>query len=74
MCNLCEIYKKEIEIFLGTMGVVKGDKIINTDTTLNKENAKFIKEKMLQLKSNNCDEKILDKAIEELLPYLCENN
>lgn len=72
MKELLEIYKAEIEIFLGTMGVFKGNKVININPTDNEENKKFIREKILQLHSGNVDEKVLNEAIDELLPYLYE--
>ena len=33
-----ELYKKEIELFLGPLHIVKGETIINTDANLNNQN------------------------------------
>lgn len=70
--NLLEVYKKEIEIFLATMGIFKGDKIINNNSKANAETKEFIKKQMQKMFSGNLDEDILNKAIDELLPYLYE--
>lgn len=68
--ELLEIYKKEIEVFLATMGIYKGDKIINNNPEINAENKKFIKSHMEKMFSGNLNVGILNKAIDELLPYL----
>ena len=72
MNPIIEAYEKEIEIFLATMSIFKGTRIMNDNNPNEKENKKFIKTKFLQMKSGNIDEKILDKAIDELYPYLYE--
>ena len=41
--DLLEAYKKEIEAFLATMGIYKGDKIINNNPEINAKNKEFIK-------------------------------
>lgn len=68
--ELLEIYKKEIEVFLATMGIYKGDKIINNNPEINAENKEFIKSHMQKMFSGNLNVGILNKAIDELLPYL----
>lgn len=68
--NLLEVYKTEIEIFLATMGIFKGDKIINDNSEINAENKEFIKSHMQKMFSHNLNVGILNKAIDELLPYL----
>ena len=72
MKEIKELYKKEIELFLETLNIYKGNKIVNTNIELNKQNFEFIKQKMKRIHYNNYDEKILDEAINELLPYLYE--
>ena len=68
--ELLESYKKTIELFLGTSGVYKGIENVNKDSK-NLENEKtFIRDKVIRMKAGNVDEKILDQAIDELLPYL----
>ena len=74
MTELVDLYKKELEIFLSTLSIYKGDGIINTDETLNEENRRFIKEKFIRLKSGNVDESVLDKALDALIPYLYVKN
>ena len=64
-----ELLKKEIELFLETISLYKGDRIISFDKSVEDHNKKWIKEKMMQIKSGNVDEKLLDKAIDELYPY-----
>ena len=68
--DLIEIYKKEIEVFLGTMSIHKGDKIINNNSAINAENKEFIRKYMQKMFANNLNVDILNKAIDELLPYL----
>ncbi len=68
--DLIEIYKKEIENFLGTMGIYKGNKIINNNPAINAENKEFIKKYMQKMFANNLNIDILNKAIDEMLPYL----
>ncbi len=70
MREIIELYKKEIEVFLATLSIFKGNKVINSDKTLNAENKEFIKQKFTQLKSGNINEVALNIAIDELLPYL----
>ena len=70
MKEIIELYKKEIELFLATLSIFKGHKVINSDKTLNAENKEFIKQKFTQLKSGNINEVALNIAIDELLPYL----
>lgn len=70
MKEIIELYKKEIELFLATLSIFKGNKVINSDKTLNAENKEFIKQKFTQLKSGNINEVALNIAIDELLPYL----
>lgn len=72
--ELVNIYKKQIEFFLATLDIYKGTNIINNDKKLNLENKQFIKDKMLQMNANNVNEKLLDIAIDELLPYLYQKN
>ena len=68
--EILEMYKKEIEVFLATVGIYKGDKIINNNPEINAKNKEFIKEHMQKLFSGNLNVGILNKAIDELLPYL----
>ena len=68
--EIIAIYEKKIEIFLGTLNIRKSNSIVNTDKKLNEENKQFIKQKMLQMYANNLDEKLLDIAIDNLLPFL----
>ncbi len=70
MRETIELYKKELEVFLATLSIFKGNKVINSDKTLNAENKEFIKKKFTQLKSGNVNEVALNIAIDELLPYL----
>lgn len=72
MDDLLVIYKKELEMYLATLSIFVGDKIVNIDQKLNEENRQFIKKKFFQLKANNVDEAVLDLALDELLPYLYE--
>ena len=69
-----ELYKKEIEVFLATLGIFKGKVIVNKDKKLNEENSRFIKQKYIQMKSGNVNVKLLDIAINELMPYLFQTN
>lgn len=70
--DVVKLYEKEIEIFLGTMGIFKGAKIRNTDPDKNKANREFIIKKMIQIKSGNIDRIALETAVDNLLPFLCE--
>ena len=70
--NLLEVYKREIEIFLATMGIFKGDKIINNNSKANAETKEFIKKHMQKMCSSNLNDDVLNEAIDELLPYLYE--
>ncbi len=70
MREIIELYKKELEFFLATLSIFKGNKVINSDKALNAENKEFIKKKFTQLKSGNVNEAALNIAIDELLPYL----
>ena len=70
MRETIELYKKELEVFLATLSIFKGNKVINSDKTLNAENKEFIKQKFTQQKSGNINEVALNIAIDELLPYL----
>lgn len=72
--DVIELYKKEIEVFLATLGIFKGKVIVNKDKKLNENNSQFIKEKFIQMKSGNVNEKLLDIAINELMPYLFQTN
>lgn len=74
MKEIIELYKNEIEIFLATLSIFKGNKVVNLDKTLNAENKAFIKKKFTQIKGGNIKEEALDKAIDELLPYLYQVN
>lgn len=68
--EIIELYKKEIELFLAPLHIVKGETIINTEANLNDQNKAFIKQKMNEIKAGNFDKDLMDKAIDELLPYL----
>ena len=72
--DVIELYKKEIEVFLATLGIFKGKVIVNKDKKLNENNSQFIKEKFIQMKSGNVNEKLLDIAINELMPYLFQTH
>ncbi len=71
---IIELYKKELEFFLSTLGISKSTIIINKDKKLNDENSQFIKQKYIQIKSGNVNVKLLDIAINELIPYLFVTN
>ena len=43
MVNLLELYKKEIEVFLATMGIYRSDKVINERAEMDDRNREFIK-------------------------------
>lgn len=70
--DVVKLYEKEIEIFLGNMGIFKGAKICNTDPDKNKANREFIIKKMIQIKSGNIDRIALETAVDNLLPFLCK--
>lgn len=70
--DVVKLYEKEIEIFLGNMGIFKGAKICNADPDKNKANREFIIKKMIQIKSGNIDRIALETAVDNLLPFLCE--
>lgn len=72
--DVIELYKKELEVFLATLGIFKGQEIVNKDQGLNEDNSRFIKQKYIQMKSGNVNVKILDIAINELMPYLFQTN
>ena len=72
--DIIELYKKELEIFLATLGIFKGKVIVNKDKKLNEENSQLIKNKYIQMKSGNVNVKLLEIAINELIPYLFQNN
>lgn len=74
MVNLLELYKKEIEVFLATMGIYRSDKVINERAEMDDRNREFIKKQMLKIFAGNLDIDLLNKAIDELLPYLYEVN
>ena len=67
-----EGYKKEIEIFLATMSIFKGTRVMNNNKLNEEQNKRFIKTQFIQMHSDNVDEKTLDRAIDELYPYLYE--
>ena len=58
-----ELYKKEIELFLEPLHIVKGETIINTDANLNNQNKAFIKQKMNEMKAGNFDKDLMEIAI-----------
>ncbi|MCI6927914.1 MAG: hypothetical protein MR759_01385 [Ruminococcus sp.] len=70
--EVIKCYEKEIEIFLATIGIYKGNKIYNTDPAKNTQNKKFIIDKMIEIKAGNVDKATLEKAVDKLLPYLYE--
>ena len=72
--DVIELYKKELEVFLATLGIFKGQEIVNKDQELNEDNSRFIKQKYIQMKSGNVNVKFLDIAIKELMPYLFQTN
>lgn len=74
MRETIELYKKELEFFLATLSIFKGNKVINSDKALNAKNKEFIKQKFTQLKCGNVNEAALNIAIDELLPYLYQEN
>lgn len=65
-----EAYKKQLEMFLAPMGIEKGDKFIKDNESINDGNKNFLREKMLRMNSGNVEGRLLDIAIDELLPYL----
>lgn len=67
-----EIYKKHIELFLGTVGIAKSDTIINTNPDTNAKNKVFILKKMTEFNIDNSSKELMSIAIDELLPYLRE--
>ena len=69
--DLIELIKGELLLFLGTMHIEISDtKDENLDTTIEEENKRFIKNKFLQIKSGNVREDLLDRALDEIYPYL----
>lgn len=68
--SLLEAYKEDIRTFLATMDIYVGDKIINNNPEINAKNKDFIKNHMQKMFANNLNVDILNKAIDELLPYL----
>mgnify|MGYP006916113218 CR=1 FL=1 len=68
--EIIEIYKKEIELFLGMLSIRKGNTIINTNSEINLKNKEFILSKMDELKAGNYQRDLMNLAIDELLPYL----
>lgn len=72
MIDLLELYQKEIEVVSGTMGIYKGDKIVNKNPNINAENKEFIKNHMQKIFAGNLNTDILNEAIDNLLPYLFE--
>lgn len=72
--TLVEMYKKEVLLFLATMGITLGNTIINTDENTNQQNKAFIKGKMNQILSGNFRQTEMDMAIDELIPYLRQHD
>lgn len=72
--DVIEGYKKQIEIFLRPLNIVKVDTVVNKDSETNAKNKNFIKEKMNRIYGANVYEKLMNQAIDELLPYLIEVN
>mgnify|MGYP007121295324 CR=1 FL=1 len=72
--DVIEGYKKQIEILLRPLYIVKVDTVVNKDSETNAKNKNFIKEKMNRIYGANVDEKLMNQAIDELLPYLIEVN
>lgn len=67
-----ELYKKNIEMLLSTLNIFKCETKVNINERIKEENIKFLKKEMLKIYSGNCNEKLLEKAINELYPYLKE--
>ncbi len=72
--EIVKLYEKEIEIVLATMGTFKSKSICNTDPNKMKDDRDFIISHMMRIKSGNIDRDILEKAVDNLLPYLFEKN
>lgn len=72
--EVIDLYKKDLEVFLATLGIFKGKVIVNKDKKLNEENSRFIKNKYIQMKSGNVNKELLDIATNELIPYLFQSN
>lgn len=70
--DIVKCYEKEIELFLGTMGIFKGNRAYNTNFDKIKSNRDFIINKMIKIKAGNIDRVALEKAVDNLLPFLCE--
>ena len=69
--DLIELIKRELLIFLGTMNIIMADtKDGNLDMTIEKENKEFIKRKFLEINAGNVRKDLLDKAIDDIYPYL----
>ena len=69
-CLELDIYKKQIELILAPLGIYKSEKNNITkdgEESLTKEDIKL---HYLKFYGNNADLATLDKAIDELYPYL----
>ena len=67
---IVEIYKKELEVFLATLDIYKGNVPINNDEKLNAENKEWMKKQFIRIKGGNVEESALNQALDELWPYL----
>ena len=72
--EVVKLYEKEIEMILATMGTFIGKSICNTNPDKIKDDRDFIISHMMRIKSGNVDRESLEKAVDNLLPYLYENN
>ena len=54
------------------MGIFKGNRAYNTNFDKSKSNRDFIINKMIKIKAGNIDRIALEKAVDNLLPFLCE--
>ena len=72
MLDLSHVYEKELEMFLSTLSIYKGDKVVNVNLIINEENRNFIKKQFIRMKGGNIEESILDEVLDEMLPYLYE--
>ena len=69
--ELFELVKGELLLFLGAMNIGMADtRDENLDETIEEENKRFIKNKFLEMKAGNVRQDLLDRAIDEVYPFL----
>lgn len=70
MEEIKQLYILEMTLHLKLLGITKHDYIVNQPECLEEDFKKDLKKYMLRMKSGNVDEKILDQAIAEIVPFL----